>query len=175
MPLSRHGARTPNSSRETSLQRISRGLDTRALHARTIFFRAGPHHGRRQKRTADPIGSAVLFWSGLRGSEPLRAPIVLWFSRPNTAHANPIALSAIGGVLTINSTREQKRERLKPFSFLFWSGLRGSNPPPSPWQGDALPNELNPQTGGASGRNRTNDTGIFSPLLYQLSYRGVCN
>ena len=25
---------------------------------------------------------------------------------------------------------------------------------------------------GASGRNRTIDTGIFSPLLYQLSYRG---
>ena len=26
----------------------------------------------------------------------------------------------------------------------FWSGLRGSNPPPRPWQGRALPNELNP-------------------------------
>ena len=26
--------------------------------------------------------------------------------------------------------------------------------------------------GGASERNRTTDTGIFSPLLYQLSYRG---
>ena len=26
---------------------------------------------------------------------------------------------------------------------------------------------------GASGRNRTNDTGIFSPLLYRLSYRSV--
>ena len=26
---------------------------------------------------------------------------------------------------------------------------------------------------GASGRNRTNDTGIFSPLLYLLSYRGI--
>ena len=25
---------------------------------------------------------------------------------------------------------------------------------------------------GASGRNRTTDTGIFSPLLYLLSYRG---
>ena len=25
---------------------------------------------------------------------------------------------------------------------------------------------------GASDRNRTNDMGIFSPLLYQLSYRG---
>ena len=60
----------------------------------------------------------------------------------------------------------------------FWSGLRGSNPPPRPWQGRALPNELNPHCGkmfsaaGASDRNRTNDTGIFSPLLYQLSYRG---
>ena len=26
--------------------------------------------------------------------------------------------------------------------------------------------------GGASGRNRTNDTRIFNPLLYLLSYRG---
>ena len=26
---------------------------------------------------------------------------------------------------------------------------------------------------GASGRNRTNDTWIFSPLLYRLSYRGI--
>ena len=27
-------------------------------------------------------------------------------------------------------------------------------------------------TSGASERNRTTDTGIFSPLLYRLSYRG---
>ena len=27
---------------------------------------------------------------------------------------------------------------------------------------------------GASGRNRTSDTRIFSPLLYQLSYLGGC-
>ena len=26
---------------------------------------------------------------------------------------------------------------------------------------------------GAWGRDRTADTGIFSPLLYQLSYRGI--
>ena len=25
-----------------------------------------------------------------------------------------------------------------------WSGLRGSNPPPQPWEGRALPDELNP-------------------------------
>ena len=29
--------------------------------------------------------------------------------------------------------------------YFYWSGLRGSNPPPPPWQGGALPNELNPR------------------------------
>ena len=29
-----------------------------------------------------------------------------------------------------------------------------------------------PPCGCAQGRNRTTDTGIFSPLLYQLSYLG---
>ena len=53
---------------------------------------------------------------------------------------------------------------------ILWSGLRDSNSLPSPWQGDALPDELNPHI-GASGRNRTIDTRIFSPLLYRLSYR----
>ena len=37
-----------------------------------------------------------------------------------------------------------KRARVNSYPF-FWSGLRGSNPPPSPWQGDALPNELSPR------------------------------
>ena len=56
------------------------------------------------------------------------------------------------------------------FCFL-WSGLRGSNSLPPPWQGGALPDELKPQN-GASGQSRTGDTRIFSPLLYLLSYRG---
>ena len=35
-------------------------------------------------------------------------------------------------------------------------------------------NQLNYQAAnGASGRSRTNDTRIFNPLLYQLSYRGI--
>ena len=58
------------------------------------------------------------------------------------------------------------------WSIYFWSGLRGSNSLPPPWQGGALPDELRPQI-GASGQNRTGDTRIFSPLLYQLSYRGI--
>ena len=65
------------------------------------------------------------------------------------------------------------------WSCFLWSGRRGSNSLPRPWQGRALPDELRPQTApllrhlGASGRSRTNDTRIFSPLLYQLSYRGM--
>ena len=38
----------------------------------------------------------------------------------------------------------KKRVRIGLFVPAFWSGLRGSNPPPPPWQGGALPNELNP-------------------------------
>ena len=38
----------------------------------------------------------------------------------------------------------QKTKALARSAFVFWSGLRGSNPPPPPWQGGALPNELNP-------------------------------
>ena len=34
-------------------------------------------------------------------------------------------------------------------SYKKWSGRRGSNPPPPPWQGGALPNELLPQYGAS--------------------------
>ncbi len=36
-----------------------------------------------------------------------------------------------------------------------------------------IPSIPTKSTTGASGRNRTNDTRIFSPLLYRLSYRGI--
>ena len=73
----------------------------------------------------------------------------------------------------------QKENTILTDGVSFWSGRRGSNSLPRPWQGRALPDELRPQTApllrhlGASGRSRTNDTRIFSPLLYQLSYRGI--
>ena len=50
-----------------------------------------------------------------------------------------------------HSKKEEKKScdlRMKnghDFRAREWSGLRGSNPPPRPWQGRALPNELNPQ------------------------------
>ena len=55
--------------------------------------------------------------------------------------------------------------------WFFWSRWSESNQQPSDYKSDALPLS---HTGilGAAGRNRTTDTGIFSPLLYRLSYRG---
>ena len=55
---------------------------------------------------------------------------------------------------------------------LNWSGKRDSNSRPPPWQGGALPLSYF-RIFGASAQNRTVDTRIFSPLLYQLSYRGM--
>ena len=52
-----------------------------------------------------------------------------------------------------------------------WSWRLELNPQPADYKSAALPIELR-QHNGASGRNRTTDTGIFSPLLYRLSYRG---
>ncbi len=53
-----------------------------------------------------------------------------------------------------------------------WSGRRGSNSRPPPWQGGILP--LNYfRVKSAEGQNRTGDTRIFSPLLYLLSYLGI--
>ena len=75
---------------------------------------------------------------------------------------------------------QKRKSHPDGWDFLFWSGRRGSNSLPRPWQGRALPDELRPQMTpmfqrhGASGRSRTNDTRIFSPLLYQLSYLGKC-
>ena len=88
---------------------------------------------------------------------------------------SPLARYRSRGFLAPRSRCDKKIGHPFGCPIFLWSGLRGSNPPPSPWQGDALPNELNPHFCGASGRNRTNDTGIFSPLLYRLSYRGICH
>ena len=65
--------------------------------------------------------------------------------------ACPLLASLVRALTTVG----RAKIKIAPFwvLFLFWSGLRGSNPPPSPWQGDALPNELNPHIGKWSNHN----------------------
>ena len=59
------------------------------------------------------------------------------------------------------------------------SGRWDSNPRPSPWQGDVLPLNYTRNswsfllTESAESQNRTDDTAIFSRVLYQLSYLGL--
>ena len=53
---------------------------------------------------------------------------------------------------------------------------RGLEPQPTDYKSVALPIELPAyfiKINGGSGRNRTADTRIFSPLLYRLSYRAL--
>ena len=55
-----------------------------------------------------------------------------------------------------------------------WSWRWDLNPQPADYKSAALPIELLQQI-GASRRNRTTDTEIFSLLLYQLSYEAKKN
>ena len=121
-----------------------------------------------------------LFWSGRRGSTRYRHPTNGRAIRRSPA--GPLDLMRSAPVEAASSRLPatfQKENTILTDGVSFWSGRRGSNSLPRPWQGRALPDELRPQTApllrhlGASGRSRTNDTRIFSPLLYQLSYRGI--
>ena len=61
-------------------------------------------------------------------------------------------------------------------NYNYWRSGRDSNPRPPPWQGGILTNWTTRPviySNGGSGRNRTTDTRIFSPLLYRLSYLGI--
>ena len=50
-----------------------------------------------------------------------------------------------GPCLTTWPLRRYEKGRSRPALVLAWSGLRGSNPRPPPWQGGALPTALSPQ------------------------------
>ncbi len=63
---------------------------------------------------------------------------------------------------------------------LVWSGKRGSNSRPQPWQGCALPTELFPhhkffKHTGAGNEARTRDLNLGKVALYQLSYSRIAN
>ena len=122
--------------------------------------------------SALPLGY-VAVWSGLRGSNSLPPP---WQGGALPDELNPQIFICIHRTKPASCLERTFKKSIQNNSgWIFWSGLRGSNSLPPPWQGGALPDELNPHKSGGPGRNRTNDTRIFSPLLYQLSYKGICS
>ena len=52
--------------------------------------------------------------------------------------------------------------------------VKGIGPSYLAWKASVLPLNYTRKMGNAQNRNRTSDTWIFSPLLYQLSYLGMC-
>ena len=78
--------------------------------------------------------AALLFWSGLRGSNPLPSPRTSDFKSPPA-----MTVEAASSCLCKTKPLPAREAVL-----LVWSGLRGSNSLPPPWQGGALPDELNP-------------------------------
>ena len=96
-------------------------------------------------------------------------------SRASASSATPAATNGAGdGNRTHVTSLEGWRStiELHPHNAK-WSWREELNPQPADYKSAALPIELHQRINGASERNRTTDTGIFSPLLYQLSYRGI--
>ena len=61
--------------------------------------------------------------------------------------------------------------RIRDFHHIFSGVIRISLLPPSPTQGGA--SNISANSRGGAGWSRTTDTGIFSPVLYRLSYRPI--
>ena len=93
-------------------------------------------------------------WSGLRVSE-IKTTECCFYERCETKQGvegeslrptrNDYATRRDLELVRAPMLYSQKKKKALTKECLHWSGLRGSNPPPPPWQGGALPNELNPQ------------------------------
>ena len=89
----------------------------------------------------------VFFWSGRRGSTRYRHPTNGRAIRRSPA--GPLDSTRFAPVEAASSSLPaafQKENTILTDGVSFWSGRRGSNSLPRPWQGRALPDELRPQT-----------------------------
>ena len=101
-----------------------------------------------QKRKTPRMG-VFLFWSRRRGSTRYRHPTNGRAIRRSPA--GPLDLTRCAQVEAASSSLPaafQKENTILTDGVSFWSGRRGSNSLPRPWQGRALPDELRPQTQG---------------------------
>ena len=92
------------------------------------------------------LTDGVSFWSGRRGSTRYRHPTNGRAIRRSPA--GPLDLTRCAQVEAASSSLPatfQKENTILTDGVSFWSGRRGSNSLPRPWQGRALPDELRPQ------------------------------
>ena len=92
------------------------------------------------------LTDGVSFWSGRRGSTRYRHPTNGRAIRRSPA--GPLDSTRFAPVEAASSSLPatfQKENTILTDGVSFWSGRRGSNSLPRPWQGRALPDELRPQ------------------------------
>ena len=117
------------------------------------------------------------FGSGRRGSNSLpgipRMAVAI-----RRSPASPLDLTCFAQVEAATSSLpavsfQKRKSHPDGWDFLFWSGRRGSNSLPRPWQGRALPDELRPQTQDTLYCVRAGlsspDFQSFAPLLKMIS------
>ena len=75
---------------------------------------------------------------------PRRAPERSWRRSPDSNRGSGLCRPVPYHL----ATSPYEKGRTHPALKLAWSGLRGSNPRPPPWQGGALPTALSPQVRG---------------------------
>ena len=99
----------------------------------------------RRKKKRHAFACLSFFWSGRRGS-----PDGTTVPRHARGHQNspPDCFSRFARALFEPLPAIIPKTKIPPCRvvFCFWSGRRGSNSLPRPWQGRALPDELRPQT-----------------------------
>ena len=93
---------------------------------------------------------SLVVWSGKQGSFfAHRASCLLTPLRTRPESKKPTAkiaaLLQFLNAASIPTDKQHFANTPKMGVFAKWSGKRGSNPPPPPWQGGALPNELFPR------------------------------
>ena len=101
------------------------------------------------KRIPHPVGWGILFGAGDEARTRYRHPTNgcrhSWapcLTSDQTCFAQvEAATSSLPAV-----SFQKRKSHPDGWDFLFWSGRRGSNSLPRPWQGRALPDELRPQT-----------------------------
>ena len=99
------------------------------------------------KKKKAPSSQMVLFWSGRRGSNSLPGiPRMAMAIRGSPASPRMISRAARRPRQPVLGAVCKKKKAPSSQMVLFWSGRRGSNSLPRPWQGRALPDELRPQT-----------------------------
>ncbi len=100
---------------------------------------------RHSKRKHHPDGWCF-FWSGRRGSTRHRHPTNGRAIRRSPAGPPDLTRSApVEAAISSLPAAFQKENTILTDGVSFWSGRRGSNSLPRPWQGRALPDELRPQ------------------------------